>query len=185
MAALEGGNAMSLSSPTPRPTGSATGVPAEQEPSQQLPATPTPPPPELPLRRSRRGRRLAKPGETETLTGAQRLLLLDTWRRSGLPAGDFAPRNLKRRVRRGRGESLKCLLLFGFARNGQIVTVPSVSQHCGIKTERDQGYENADWRIAKAGDSTGWQVSCISWRLGCVAGGVRSSVRASGSETDM
>jgi transposase len=25
------------------------------------------------------------------LTGTQRLLLLDTWRRSGLPAGDFAP----------------------------------------------------------------------------------------------
>jgi transposase len=25
------------------------------------------------------------------LTGAQRLLLLDTWRRSGLPADDFAP----------------------------------------------------------------------------------------------
>src|SRR5262245_30618308 len=69
---------MSLSSPTPHPTGSATG--AEPEQPQQLPATPTPPPPELPLRRSRRGRRLAKPGETETLTGAQRLLLLDTWR---------------------------------------------------------------------------------------------------------
>ena len=42
-------------------------------------------------RRLRRGRRLAKPEQTESLTGAQRLLLLDTWRRSGLPAGDFAP----------------------------------------------------------------------------------------------
>lgn len=39
------------------------------------------------------GRRLVKPSEapTPTLTPQQRLLLLDTWRRSGLPAGDFAP----------------------------------------------------------------------------------------------
>jgi transposase len=38
-----------------------------------------------------RGRRLArKPdGPTAPLTAEQRLLLLDTWRRSGLPAGDF------------------------------------------------------------------------------------------------
>src|ERR1700693_6445924 len=38
-----------------------------------------------------RPRRLAKPGDTESLTGAQRLWLLDTWRRSGLPAGGFSP----------------------------------------------------------------------------------------------
>lgn len=39
----------------------------------------------------RRGRRLVKPAEpTPALTAQQRLLLLDTWRRSGLPAGDFA-----------------------------------------------------------------------------------------------
>jgi transposase InsO family protein len=39
----------------------------------------------------RRGRRLVKPaGPTAPLTPQQRLLLLDTWRRSGLPAGDFA-----------------------------------------------------------------------------------------------
>src|SRR6202163_858421 len=39
----------------------------------------------------RRGRRLVKPAEpTAPLTAQQRLLLLDTWRRSGLPAGDFA-----------------------------------------------------------------------------------------------
>jgi transposase InsO family protein len=39
----------------------------------------------------RRGRRLVKPAEpTAPLTAEQRLLLLDTWRRSGLPAGDFA-----------------------------------------------------------------------------------------------
>ena len=38
-----------------------------------------------------RGRRLVKPGEpTPPLTAEQRLLLLDTWRRSGLPAADFA-----------------------------------------------------------------------------------------------
>src|SRR5437764_1698308 len=39
-----------------------------------------------------RGRRLVKPAAKHTppLTPQQRLLLLDTWRRSGLPAGDFA-----------------------------------------------------------------------------------------------
>jgi transposase InsO family protein len=41
----------------------------------------------------RRGRRLVKPEEVERppLTGEQRLWILDTWKRSGLPAGDFAP----------------------------------------------------------------------------------------------
>src|SRR5262245_49481956 len=82
---------MSLSSPTPRPMGSATSLAAEQEQSQQVATPPAPSSPELPLRRARRARRLAKPEETDKLTGAQRLLLLDTWRRSGLPAGDFAP----------------------------------------------------------------------------------------------
>jgi transposase InsO family protein len=39
----------------------------------------------------RRGRRLVKPSAPTTpLTAEQRLLLLDTWRRSGLPAADFA-----------------------------------------------------------------------------------------------
>jgi len=39
----------------------------------------------------RRGRRLVQPAApTVPLTAQQRLLLLDTWRRSGLPAGDFA-----------------------------------------------------------------------------------------------
>lgn len=39
-----------------------------------------------------KGRRLVKPEELKKaqLTPPQRLLLLDTWRRSGLPAGDFA-----------------------------------------------------------------------------------------------
>ena len=40
-----------------------------------------------------RGRRLAVPPETSApgLTAEQRLLVLDAWRCSGLPAGDFAP----------------------------------------------------------------------------------------------
>jgi transposase InsO family protein len=40
-----------------------------------------------------RGRRLAKKSDVPAppLTPTQRLLLLDSWRRSGLPAGDFAP----------------------------------------------------------------------------------------------
>jgi transposase InsO family protein len=38
----------------------------------------------------RPGRRLVKPVEKPSLSPQQRLLLLDTWRRSGLPAGDFA-----------------------------------------------------------------------------------------------
>jgi transposase InsO family protein len=40
----------------------------------------------------RRGRRLVKKEDaaTRTVSGQQRLLLLDTWQRSGLPAGDFA-----------------------------------------------------------------------------------------------
>jgi transposase InsO family protein len=42
--------------------------------------------------RSGRGRRLVKKDEAkaQTLTAEQRLLLLDTWQRSGLPAADFA-----------------------------------------------------------------------------------------------
>jgi transposase InsO family protein len=41
----------------------------------------------------RRGRRLVSPeaSSTPTFKPEQRLLLLDTWQRSGLPAGDFAP----------------------------------------------------------------------------------------------
>ena len=52
-----------------------------------------PPPEPLPrLRGNRRGRRLVKKEDTPapTVTAEQRLLLLDTWQRSGLPAGDFA-----------------------------------------------------------------------------------------------
>jgi len=55
---------------------------------------------EEPLRRPRligmgkgKGRRLVKPAESPQppMTPEQRLLILDTWQRSGLPAGDFAP----------------------------------------------------------------------------------------------
>jgi transposase InsO family protein len=55
---------------------------------------------EEPLRKPRlvgngraRGRRLVKPAESPQppMTPEQRLLILDTWQRSGLPAGDFAP----------------------------------------------------------------------------------------------
>jgi transposase InsO family protein len=54
-------------------------------------------PPQLPdrprLQQPRKGRRLARKADEPPipLTPEQRLLLLDTWQRSGLPAGDFAP----------------------------------------------------------------------------------------------
>ena len=82
---------MSSSASSPRPTSSATPAPAETHPSQEVDSSTQPPEAQLPPRRLRRGRRLARPENTEGLTGVQRLLLLDTWRRSGLPAGDFAP----------------------------------------------------------------------------------------------
>jgi hypothetical protein len=42
--------------------------------------------------RPRPGQRLARPeAGPAPLTAEQRLLILDSWRRSGLPAGDFAP----------------------------------------------------------------------------------------------
>jgi transposase InsO family protein len=47
--------------------------------------------PALPPRTRRRQRALSKPiTKEQTLKPEQRLLLLDTWKRSGLPAGDFA-----------------------------------------------------------------------------------------------
>jgi transposase len=47
----------------------------------------------LPRQGRPRSRRLAREPEAPRppLTGAQRLLILDAWRRSGLPARDFAP----------------------------------------------------------------------------------------------
>jgi transposase InsO family protein len=47
--------------------------------------------PPLAGRSRHRGRKLVKPADqTPPITAEQRLLLLDTWQRSGLPAGDFA-----------------------------------------------------------------------------------------------
>jgi len=45
------------------------------------------------VKRSRRGKRLVKPEQqrTQPFEPEQRVLILDTWIRSGLPAGDFAP----------------------------------------------------------------------------------------------
>jgi transposase len=42
-------------------------------------------------RRKNRNTPVASPQVTDNLTPQQRLLLLDSWQRSGLPAGDFAP----------------------------------------------------------------------------------------------
>jgi transposase InsO family protein len=63
----------------PDPDAEATAAP---HPRQELPRLQTP----------RRGRRLVPKPATPAapLTPQQRLLLLDTWQRSGLPAGDFA-----------------------------------------------------------------------------------------------
>ena len=49
--------------------------------------------PRLRLGAPKRGRRLTNKDRATSpkLTGEQRLLILDTWQRSGLPAGDFAP----------------------------------------------------------------------------------------------
>ena len=54
---------------------------------------PTPPPLSGRGVAKRPGRRLVKPEDVERppLSGEQRLWILDTWKRSGLPAGDFAP----------------------------------------------------------------------------------------------
>jgi transposase InsO family protein len=67
-------------SPPPDPDSEATGRADDPE--------------EFPrLQSPRRGRRLVQKPATPTppLTPQQRLLILDTWQRSGLPAGDFAP----------------------------------------------------------------------------------------------
>ena len=61
----------------------------EPEPDESATAALVPPP--LAGRSRQRGRRLVRPQEsTKPLTPPQRLLLLDTWQRSKLPAGDFA-----------------------------------------------------------------------------------------------
>src|SRR5687767_10103954 len=76
---------------------SVPSEPAGSPPNPESgPATPKPPPlagPPPAGRTPRPGQALHKPptaGEN-TFTPEQRLLVLDAWRRSGLPAGDFAP----------------------------------------------------------------------------------------------
>ncbi len=61
------------------------------EPADAEPGAPAPR--ERPCLGRPRARRLAQPAEPprRPLTATQRLLILDAWRRSGLPAGDFAP----------------------------------------------------------------------------------------------
>jgi transposase InsO family protein len=80
------------SAPGPNPAGPTSGRTEAREPVAG-PTTDPDPGPELPRRpRHRRGRRLVAPPSSPAapLTPQQRLLLLDTWQRSGLPAGDFA-----------------------------------------------------------------------------------------------
>ena len=67
--------------------------PAAETAAEGAPGEELDPPVSVPrLMARKRGRRLVKPEERGRagLTGEQRLLLLDSWRRSGLPAGDFA-----------------------------------------------------------------------------------------------
>jgi transposase InsO family protein len=73
--------------PPPEPDGNPPAhgpVPGRPDPADQaeghLPRLQTP----------RRGRRLSRAIQTSPLSAEQRLLLLDTWRKSGLPAADFA-----------------------------------------------------------------------------------------------
>jgi hypothetical protein len=84
--------------PGPEPSAMADDEESEGEdvPAEALddpPADAQGPPRSSRPRRSSRGRRLAPASEAPApgLTAEQRLLLLDAWRRSGLPAGDFAP----------------------------------------------------------------------------------------------
>ena len=87
----------SESSPAARPPGNPESEPAEETPQAEredelaahdaVPSAPR-------LSTRRRGRCLTKPAQgassPTTMTPEQRVLLLDTWQRSGLPAGDFA-----------------------------------------------------------------------------------------------
>src|SRR5262245_31626664 len=83
-----------MSAPDPFPTDSRpdpeppSQAPAEKGRREHEPGGPT-----RPRRvRPRPGRRLAPPEPAPgPLTAEQRLLILDSWRRSGVPAGDFAP----------------------------------------------------------------------------------------------
>ena len=83
--------------PPQLPADTLAGPQADSAPTDEEPF------PEEPFAEARRprlvgtgkasGRRLVKPEESPApaMTPEQRLLILDTWQRSGLPAGDFAP----------------------------------------------------------------------------------------------
>lgn len=90
-APLNGGEQVDQDAASPAgDTASMTGSDEETAPEQA--SVPSLGQDTRPRRRSR-ARALAKsdgPPQRASLTGAHRLLLLDTWRRSGLPAGDFA-----------------------------------------------------------------------------------------------
>ncbi len=70
----------------------ADNAPSDEEPFPQEPFAGARRPP-LAGTNKASGRRLVKPQESPqpAMTAEQRLLILDTWQRSGLPAGDFAP----------------------------------------------------------------------------------------------
>src|SRR5262245_55940693 len=67
------------------------GGDADPSPPPDPGPTPGEPTPRLVGGRPRTGRALHKPQPEAAFTPEQRLLILDAWRRSGLPAGDFAP----------------------------------------------------------------------------------------------
>jgi transposase InsO family protein len=83
--------------PAPAPHAPDSDPPCPCDPSADDPRgepPPDEPPPGPPrLQHPARGRRCVKKDQppASPLTPQQRLLLLDAWRRSGLPAGDFAP----------------------------------------------------------------------------------------------
>ena len=70
-----------------RPTAFVGGEPPPEEPFEEVRKRLLAGP------RKSKGQRLVKPEESPqaAMTPEQRLLILDTWQRSGLPAGDFAP----------------------------------------------------------------------------------------------
>src|SRR5262245_23240770 len=81
---------MSEERPNPVPGGDASG-PLPADPGPTLAGIPGGPTPRLVGGRPRPGAALHKPPPEPAFTPEQRLLVLDAWRRSGLPAGDFAP----------------------------------------------------------------------------------------------
>lgn len=80
-------------SPAFRPVTTPLGGSQPDELARSIGSPATPPPLSGRGAARRPGRRLVKTQEVERvpLTGEQRLWILDTWKRSGLPAGDFAP----------------------------------------------------------------------------------------------